>query len=80
MTSCQSAMSATAQQMDGRAILYMSLLAIQFGTQPVLSRSFIPSTLPRSAVVLVQELIKFFLAAGLLYSSGDFASATKGAA
>jgi hypothetical protein len=47
----------------------MSLLAIQFGIQPILVRKFTPQTIVRSSVVLVQELVKFGIA-GAIYLSG----------
>lgn len=51
------------------AITCMSLLAIQFGIQPILVRKFTPQTIVRSSVVLVQELVKFGIA-GAIYFSG----------
>lgn len=51
------------------AIVYMSLLALQFGIQPVLVRKFTPQTIVRSSVVLVQEVVKFGIA-GAIYLSG----------
>ena len=47
----------------------MSLLALQFGIQPILVRKFTPQTIVRSSVVLVQELVKFGIA-GAIYFSG----------
>lgn len=51
------------------AIVYMSLLALQFGIQPILVRKFTPQTIVRSSVVLVQEVVKFGIA-GAIYFSG----------
>ncbi|KAL3794996.1 hypothetical protein ACHAW5_002165 [Stephanodiscus triporus] len=51
------------------AITCMSLLALQFGIQPILVRKFTPQTIVRSSVVLVQELVKFGIA-GAIYFSG----------
>lgn len=47
----------------------MSLLALQFGIQPILVRKFTPQTIVRSSVVLVQEIVKFGIA-GAMYVSG----------
>lgn len=47
----------------------MSLLALQFGIQPMLVRKYTPQTIVRSSVVLVQELVKFGIA-GTIYFSG----------
>lgn len=51
------------------AVMCMSLLALQFGIQPILVRRFTPQTVVRSSVVLVQELVKFGIA-GAIYFSG----------
>ena len=51
------------------AITCMSLLALQFGIQPILVRKYTPQTINRSSVVLVQELVKFGIA-GAIYFSG----------
>eukprot|EP01083_Nonionella_stella_P286825 976261_1 len=51
------------------AITCMSLLALQFGIQPLLVRKFTPQTIVRSSVVLVQEVAKFGIA-GAIYFSG----------
>mmetsp|Transcript_19484 Transcript_19484/g.41704 ORF Transcript_19484/g.41704 Transcript_19484/m.41704 type:complete len:508 (-) Transcript_19484:27-1550(-) len=51
------------------AITCMSLLALQFGIQPILVRKFTPQTIVRSSVVLVQEVVKFGIA-GAIYFSG----------
>ncbi|KAL7446102.1 hypothetical protein ACHAXH_008714 [Discostella pseudostelligera] len=59
-------------QRDGltpTAIACMSLLALQFGIQPILVRKFTPQTIVRSSVVLVQEIVKFGIA-GAMYVSG----------
>jgi hypothetical protein len=47
----------------------MSLLALQFGIQPILVRKFTPQTIVRSSVVLVQEVVKFVIA-GAIYFFG----------
>lgn len=52
------------------AIICMTLLAIQFGIQPILVRKYTPQTIVRSSVVLVQEVVKFGIA-GIIYTSGN---------
>lgn len=49
-----------------KAIVYMALLAIQFGIQPLLVRRFAPTGICKSSVVLVQELTKGLIA-GIAY-------------
>ena len=51
------------------AIACMSLLALQFGIQPILVRKYTPQTIVRSSVVLVQEVVKFAIA-GTIYLTG----------
>ena len=46
----------------------MSLLALQFGIQPILVRKYTPQTIVRSSVVLVQELVKFGIAGAIYFS------------
>jgi len=53
------------------AWLYMFLLALQFGFQPILTKTFTPATVCRSSVVIVQESIKFMLAGIFLLASGQ---------
>mmetsp|Transcript_25646 Transcript_25646/g.36172 ORF Transcript_25646/g.36172 Transcript_25646/m.36172 type:complete len:516 (-) Transcript_25646:65-1612(-) len=50
------------------AIIYMSLLALQFGLQPILVRRFTPQGINRSSVVLIQEMMKFVIAAACFQS------------
>lgn len=57
-----------AEGLTPTAIICMSLLALQFGVQPLLVRKFTPQTIVRSSVVLVQELVKFGIAGALYYS------------
>lgn len=59
-------MATTAPSLDGKALFYMGLLALQFGMQPSLTRQFTPTDINRSTVILVQELMKFGLAAFML--------------
>lgn len=57
---------------------YMSLLALQFGFQPILTRKFTPKTITRSTVVLFQEVVKFSAAALFLWASGCWTSSLEG--
>jgi len=72
-------MSTAAPSLDGKAIFYMSLLAVQFGIQPVLTRTFTPQGITRSTVILVQEVLKFFIALVMLQLSGATKKAWAGA-
>lgn len=58
--------------------LYMSLLALQFGCQPLLTRKFVPKSVTRSTVVLFQEVVKFIVAAIFLWASGSWTSSLGG--
>ena len=55
--------------LSSTAIVNMSLLALQFGLQPILVKKFTPQTIVRSSVVFVQEVVKFIMA-GAIYFSG----------
>jgi len=57
---------------------YMSLLALQFGCQPILTKKYTPKTITRSTVVLFQEVVKFAAAAIFLLASGDWAVSLTG--
>ena len=52
-----------------KAYIYMILLAIQFGIQPILTRSYTPSGITRSTVILIQELFKLIIAFTMLQLS-----------
>lgn len=60
------------------AILYMVLLAFQFGLQPILTRRFTPPTVCRSTVIFVQECLKFCLAFAMLHINGSAKAALQG--
>jgi len=60
------------------AILSMSLLALQFGLQPSLTRKFTPKTINRSTVVFTQDIVKFFMAGAALLFTGGWANAIVG--
>jgi hypothetical protein len=64
--------------LDKQTILYMTLLALQFGLQPVLMRTFTPSTVTKSSVLLTQEMVKFAMAYLMLIMSGGRKSASEG--
>lgn len=61
-----------------KALLYMFLLALQFGIQPVLTKTFTPSSVCRTSVILIQEMIKCLIAGFMLISSGSLKSAVRG--
>mmetsp|Transcript_14246 Transcript_14246/g.21583 ORF Transcript_14246/g.21583 Transcript_14246/m.21583 type:complete len:338 (-) Transcript_14246:655-1668(-) len=62
----------------GKAMLFMALLTIQFGLQPILTRRFTPKTVCKSTVILVQESVKFVLAMSMLTISGELKKAIEG--
>ncbi len=51
-----------AQKNNARAVIFMALLALQFGFQPILNREFIHSEVIRTVIVFLTEAAKFFLA------------------
>lgn len=62
----------------GKSMMYMVLLTVQFGLQPMLTHRFTPKSVCKSTVILIQELVKFFLAMTILILSGEFSIAIKG--
>lgn len=60
-----------------KAILYMGLLTLQFGMQPMLTAKFTPKTINRSTVIVVQEAIKFIFATSMLFLTNGVQSAMK---
>jgi hypothetical protein len=57
---------------------YLALLAVIFGAQPFFMKKYIPKTICRSTVVLMQEVTKFVAAAGLLWVSGGWTASLAG--
>jgi UDP-sugar transporter A1/2/3 len=70
--------STAVPRLDGKAIFYMFLLAVQFGIQPVLTRTFTPPGITTSTVILFQEVTKFVIAFTMIQLSGDTRDALKG--
>ncbi|ACI65730.1 predicted protein, partial [Phaeodactylum tricornutum CCAP 1055/1] len=64
--------------LDRSALIYMLLLAVQFGLQPILTRRFTPPDITRSTVVLIQELVKGLLALSMMQITGSTKSALNG--
>lgn len=58
------------QQLSSKALVFMGLLALQFGVQPLLVRKFTSQGIIKSSIVLTQESIKFLVAA-FLYLCGS---------
>ena len=57
--------------------LYLSLLALQFGCQPLLTKAFTPSKIIRSTVILAQDFMKLLLCCIVLLCNGNWASSMK---
>lgn len=68
----------SAPPLDGRALFYMALLAVQFGIQPILTRNFAAPGINKSTVILMQEILKFCFAFLMLNLSGAKEKALKG--
>ena len=56
----------------------MTLLALQFGVQPILTRHYTSPGITRSTVVLMQEVVKFVIGYTMLTLNGSFAEALQG--
>lgn len=64
-----------ARPMTAEGILYLALLAIQFGMQPLLYKEFMAKDVDKGSIVLACEVIKFVLASTMLVTSGSAAKA-----
>lgn len=60
------------------AIVSMSLLALQFGLQPSLTRKFTPKNINKSTVVFTQDFVKLCMAALALLITGGWSEAIVG--
>ena len=69
---------ATTTQLQSSAALspvswvYLSMLAFQFGCQPLLTKAFTPSKIVRSTVILAQDLVRFLVCCTVLLCSGTW--------
>lgn len=63
--------------MNSQALISMTLLALQFGMQPMLTKNYTTSNMNKSTYNLIQELFKFILAFLMLLASGQFRTAIK---
>eukprot|EP00980_Cylindrotheca_fusiformis_P005583 scaffold1184_cov132-Cylindrotheca_fusiformis.AAC.4 len=57
--------------------VYLTLLACQFGFQPLLTKAFTPNTIVRSTVLLAQDFTKFLLSLSVLLFTGSLDTALK---
>jgi UDP-sugar transporter A1/2/3 len=55
---------------------YLSLLALQFGCQPSLTKAYTPSNINRSTVVLAQDVVRFSVSCIFLCLGGSWSLAT----
>lgn len=56
----------------------MTLLALQFACQPILTKKFTPKAINRSTVVMTQDLVKVFMTFVALQLTGAWSTAIKG--
>lgn len=62
-TSATAASAASEQHNQKQALIYCSLLALQFGLQPMIAAKFTPSGVSKSSVVIATEVFKIVIAA-----------------
>jgi UDP-sugar transporter A1/2/3 len=67
-----------AMSIGPEAFASMSLLALQFGVQPSLTRKFTDKSINRSTVIFVQDVVKFCLAGIALFLTGGWDKAIIG--
>lgn len=59
----------SATSISPMALWYMFLLAVQFGSQPILTRKFTPKAITRSTVIMMQDIVKVVLGVSLMVIS-----------
>eukprot|EP01134_Creolimax_fragrantissima_P007211 CFRG7211T1 len=62
---------ADSQKLTPRALGFMLLLALQFGSQPLLTKKFIPVDMSPTAAVIACEVTKIVFSVVMLISEGD---------
>jgi UDP-sugar transporter A1/2/3 len=61
-----------------KAIVYMTLLALQFGIQPIVTKQFMSKSIIKSTVILTQEIVKLLIGiAGIYLGQQSTTSSTK---
>ena len=58
--------------------MYLALLAVQFGIQPLLTKAFTPQGIIRSTVVIAQDFLRFTTCFLVLRLSGNWRTAVQG--
>ena len=72
------AVGAASTVLDLKPALYMSLLAVQFACQPMLTKKFTPKSINRSTVVISQDLVKVIMGLSVLLITGSWTEAIAG--
>jgi UDP-sugar transporter A1/2/3 len=55
-----------------KSAYFLSLLALQFGLQPILTKKFTPNNIIRSTVVLAQDTSRFLICLLMIFLTGNF--------
>ncbi len=63
---------------DIKPALYMTLLALQFACQPILTKKFTPKSINRSTVVMCQDVVKVIITYVALLTTGTWSKAIQG--
>lgn len=61
-----------------QAALYMSMLALQFACQPLLTKKFTPKSVNRSSIVMSQDIVKVIITLAALFMTGSWSTAVAG--
>ena len=62
-----------------KAILFMSLLALQFGIQPIVTQQFTSKKIIKSTVIFMQEVLKLIIGAlGISLGKASWGDVTSG--
>lgn len=60
--------------LDPKAALYMSMLALQFACQPILTKRFTPKSVNRSSIVMTQDVVKVVITLAALFITGSWST------
>jgi UDP-sugar transporter A1/2/3 len=60
-----------------KAIVYMTLLALQFGIQPIVTKQFMAKSVIKSTVILTQEIVKLLIGITGIYLGQTSTTSTK---
>jgi len=71
-------MKGSKSDLSVQAVIYMSILAFQFGSQPVLTKLFVSPSVCKTSIVIAQEICKFVISFLMLFANGSWPKVVSG--